>query len=72
MTDHFESFAEVYSVSDLHLADGAAVDTQSVTLLAKTVRALAIRAKALKGRKAALVINGEWFVIFANRGRAIA
>lgn len=60
MADYYEQFAEVYSVSDLHLAEGRFVDTKGTKLLADTLTALTKRAGSLgKDAKAALVVNGD-------------
>jgi UDP-2,3-diacylglucosamine pyrophosphatase LpxH len=55
----YEQFAEVYSISDLHLTVGDHVDTVAADGLARTVQALADRAAALRTGSAALVVNGD-------------
>jgi hypothetical protein len=45
MGSYYDQFSEVYSVSDLHLAEGAFVDHDGVAMLAHTLKQLAARAK---------------------------
>lgn len=55
MNDAYERFDEVYSISDLHLADGAAVDPTATALLADAIEGLATGGALKK----ALVVNGD-------------
>jgi UDP-2,3-diacylglucosamine pyrophosphatase LpxH len=55
----YDRFAEVYSISDLHLSAGAAVDPFALAALGTTIDALTRRASALGSDDAALVLNGD-------------
>lgn len=62
----YDQFVEVYSISDLHLADGASVDSFAVNHLAEAIDALRLRSTKLPqeaptstGKAAALVVNGD-------------